>query len=465
MGSLAVLAKQLGHQVSGSDRNVYPPMSTQLQQQGIELKQGYQAAHLQPEPDLVVIGNALSRGNEAVETVLEKGLDYCSGPQWLAQHVLQDKWVLAVAGTHGKTSTSSMLAWILDYAGLNPGYLIGGLPTNFQVSARLGDSSFFVVEADEYDCAFFDKRSKFVHYKPRTLILNNLEYDHADIFPDLAAIQRQVHHLVRTIPANGLIICPYGDANIQQTLAQGLWSELQTIKSVDSPAELVQTPASAPSWQVHCSVADGSSFEISLGEISLGEISLGNKRANVEWALSGAHNVQNGAAAMVAAYHVGVSLSLSSEALKQFSGVKRRMELIGEINGIKVYDDFAHHPTAIASSLRGMREKLSVSAAKGRIIAVIEPRSNTMKAGVHQSALGSACDSADLVLWYQAGSWELDLQQVAADSVASSRVFGSIDQIIEFLLHYCKADDQIVIMSNGKFEGLHDRLLESLAAV
>lgn len=336
MGSLAVLAKELGHRVTGSDANVYPPMSTQLQAQGIELMQGYDPAHLEPAPDLVVIGNALSRGNPAVEHVLNKGLPYVSGPQWLADHVLQGRWVLAVAGTHGKTTTTSMLAWVLEHAGMSPGFLIGGVPQNFGVSARLGGTPFFVVEADEYDSAFFDKRSKFVHYRPRTAILNNLEFDHADIFPDLAAIERQFHHLVRTVPGEGLIIRPSAEKALERVLGMGCWTP-------------VQTTGEGGQWQARLLAEDGSRFEVLFDGIVQGE---------VDWPLTGLHNVANALASLAAARHVGVVPSQGAAALSEFRNVKRRMEKVAEVRGVTLYDDFAHHPTAIATTLDGLRKQV-----------------------------------------------------------------------------------------------------------
>ncbi len=466
MGSLAVLAKQLGHTVSGSDANVYPPMSTQLEQQGITLQQGFSAAHLQPHPDLVVIGNAMSRGNPAVEYVLNQGLDYCSGPEWLARHALKNKWVLAVAGTHGKTTTSSMLTWILEYAGLKPGYLIGGVASNFPASASMGDSSFFVVEADEYDSAFFDKRSKFVHYSPRTAILNNLEFDHGDIFPDLAAIQKQFHHLIRTIPGAGLIICPGADDNLAQVLEQGCWSEVQYF-NVDPVAQsATQEPkiggAAQISWQAHLNSPDGSSFTLS--KFANGK----QTSAVVQWDLTGVHTVSNALAAVAAAHHVGVEITTACAALLQFKGVKRRMELLGEVNGIKVYDDFAHHPTAIETTLHGIAGKLALqkntASGKQRLIAVVEPRSQTMKMGLHKNELAQSCRFADLTLWMQADGVALDLSEVVANSPSPALLFHSVEDIIEHLYGYAQSGDNIVIMSNGGFGGIHHKLLAALAA-
>jgi len=455
MGSLAVLAKQLGHTVSGSDANVYPPMSTQLEQQGITLQQGFEAAHLQPHPDLVVIGNSMSRGNPAVEYVLNQGLDYCSGPEWLARYALKGKWVLAVAGTHGKTTTSAMLTWILEYAGLQPGYLIGGVASNFPASADMGGAAFFVVEADEYDSAFFDKRSKFVHYSPRTAILNNLEFDHADIFADLAAIQRQFNHLIRTIPGNGLIICPRTDKNLQEVLTQGCWSELQYFDV--APAQ--QPQDAGISWQAELGSQDGSRF-------TLTKTAADGKRASasVQWDLTGLHNVSNALAAVAAAHHVGVELSTAAEALLQFKGVKRRMELLGEVAGIRVYDDFAHHPTAIETTLQGMANRLQQQVGQ-RLIAVIEPRSNTMKMGVHKQELAAACRFADLTLWMQPGGGGLDLDAVVAQSEMPALVFQSVAEIVEHLRVHARSGDNIVIMSNGGFGGIHQKLLTALAAL
>mgnify|MGYP002144923130 CR=1 FL=1 len=337
MGGLAVLAKQLGYRVTGSDANVYPPMSTQLEQQGIELTEGYDPSQLDPAPDLVVIGNAMSRGNPCVEYVLDRNLPYISGPQWLLEHVLKDRWVLAVAGTHGKTTTASMLAWVLEYAKLEPGFLIGGVPGNFPVSARLGSDPFFVIEADEYDCAFFDKRSKFVHYHPRTLVMNNLEFDHADIFPDLAAIQRQFHHLMRTVPSNGRVLFPQADDNLTAVRKMGCWSEVELVGQDDAK------------WKAVKLADDGSAFEVWLD---------GEKQGEVHWECIGEHNVNNGLMAIAAARHAGVMVEHGINALCQFKSPKRRMELKGEVAGISVYDDFAHHPTAIATTLVKEVQKL-----------------------------------------------------------------------------------------------------------
>ncbi|MEJ2442944.1 MAG: UDP-N-acetylmuramate:L-alanyl-gamma-D-glutamyl-meso-diaminopimelate ligase [Exilibacterium sp.] len=443
MGSLAQLAKAQGHRVSGSDANVYPPMSTQLQAAGIDLLEGYDPSHLQPPPDLVVVGNALSRGNPAVEYMLDRGIAYTSGPQWLCEHVLADKWVLAVAGTHGKTTTSSMLAWILEFAGMAPGYLIGGVPNNFDVSARLGSSSFFVVEADEYDSAFFDKRSKFVHYRPRTVVLNNLEYDHADIFPDLAAIQRQFHHLVRTVPHTGRIIYPAADAALETVLQQGCWTPLETLGE-DTKDRVFQDPLS--SWQTHLKSSDGSRFVVLLDDVPRGEVS---------WMQTGLHNVSNALAAVAAARHVGVQPEIAAQALSEFTGVKRRMECLGQAGGVSVYDDFAHHPTAIKTTLDGLRKKVGAE----KIIALIEPRSNTMRMGVHKNQLGASCSEADCVFWYQPPGVDWELQEVVDRSPVPARLATSIDTLIEDVLAFVEPGSHIVIMSNGGFGGIHQRLL------
>lgn len=461
MGSLAILAKQLGYRVSGSDANVYPPMSTQLREQGIELQEGFRPEHLQPPPDLVIIGNALSRGNPAVEYVLNEGLSYTSGPQWLSQFVLHDKWVLGVAGTHGKTTTSAMLAWILEYAGLKPGYLIGGVTNDLPSSANLGESPFFVVEADEYDSAFFDKRSKFIHYAPRTAILNNLEFDHADIFDDLAAIEKQFHHLLRTIPGNGLIIYPLDDASIANVLRMGCWTRCQQF-GVAVSEEICKKLArnGGVFWNAEISDAAGGEFElVKYGQGSTGEVM---NRAIVNWGMSGLHNVRNGLAAIAAAHHVGVDVNTGREALSQFKGVKRRMELRGEIEGIRVYDDFAHHPTAIAYTLEGLVAKLAADSNQTRVIAVIEPRSNTMKLGVHQEQLVESCQAADMVVWQQPEQSKIDFNALLAASKTPAYVFDNIDEIVAFLEENCRPGDHIVVMSNGGFGGIHEILLQAL---
>ncbi|MEQ4258287.1 UDP-N-acetylmuramate:L-alanyl-gamma-D-glutamyl-meso-diaminopimelate ligase [Pseudomonas syringae] len=436
MGSLAVLAKELGHRVTGSDANVYPPMSTQLQAQGIELTQGYDPVQLIPAPDLVVVGNALSRGNPAVEYVLNTGLPYVSGPQWLADHVLQGRWVLAVAGTHGKTTTSSMLAWVLEHAGMSPGFLIGGIPQNFAVSARLGETPFFVVEADEYDSAFFDKRSKFVHYRPRTAILNNLEFDHADIFPDLPAIERQFHHLVRTIPSEGLVIHPTTEPALSRVIEMGCWTP-------------VQTTGQNGQWQARLLSEDGSRFEV---------LFEGELQGTVEWDMTGQHNVANALATLAAARHVGVVPLLGVQALSAFKSVKRRMEKVADVRGITIYDDFAHHPTAIATTLDGLRKKVGDAS----IIAVVEPRSNSMKLGAHRDGLRESVSQADQVVWYAPPNLGWDLAVTVAGGTVPALVCDSLEAIIAQVKSQAQPGTHIVIMSNGGFGGLHGKLAEAL---
>ena len=438
MGGVALLARAMGHQVSGSDANVYPPMSTQLQEAGIELMQGYDPTHLKPAPDCVVVGNAMSRGNPAVEYMLDAGLAYTSGPQWLAEHVLQGRWVLAVAGTHGKTSTASLLAWILEDAGLSPGFLIGGVPRNFGISARLGDTPFFVVEADEYDTAFFDKRSKFVHYRPRTLVLNNLEFDHADIFDDLAMIQRQFHHLVRTIPASGLIIAPAADEAIDEVLAMGCWTGIERF-SADAPGF----------WQAQRLAADGSKFVPLCDGDSLGI---------VDWDLTGDHSINNALAAIAAARHAGVPVRVAVEALARFKNVKRRMELRGEVEGIRVYDDFAHHPTAIRTTLNGLRAQVD----EGRIIAILEPRSNTMRMGVNAVELPAALEAADQIMVYSPEALKWDAASVFRPLGDKAEVFDTVDGIITAVTTGAIAGDHVLVMSNGGFENIHQRILDIL---
>ena len=439
MGSLAQLAKALGHQVTGSDANVYPPMSTQLEQAGIGLLQGFDPAHLQPAPDLVIIGNAMSRGNPAVEYVLDQGIPYTSGPQWLRDQVLPGRWVMAVAGTHGKTSTASMLAWILEYAGMAPGYLIGGVTKNFPASARLGETPFFVVEADEYDSAFFDKRSKFVHYQPRTLILNNLEFDHADIFPDLAAIQRQFHHLVRTVPGQGLLVLPAADPALDEVLQQGCWTPQQRFAIGDDNSE----------WHAELLSADGSSFRVFHQREPV---------AMVHWQQTGHHNVCNALAAMIAARHVGVTPTVAAGALAAFEGVKRRMECLIDHHGIRVYDDFAHHPTAIKTTLAGLRARVGSE----KIIALIEPRSNTMRMGVHKDALNQSVTDADDVLWYQPPEVDWAMDEVVNTSPVPAKLLRDLDSLIHCALALAEPGTHIVIMSNGGFGGVHQKLIAQL---
>jgi UDP-N-acetylmuramate: L-alanyl-gamma-D-glutamyl-meso-diaminopimelate ligase len=439
MGGIALLARELGVRVSGSDANVYPPMSTQLEAQGIGLHEGYEPAHLDSAPDQVVIGNALSRGNPAVERVLNDGFSYTSGPQWLAEHVLADRWVLAVAGTHGKTTTASLLAWILEFARLSPGFLIGGVPANFGVSARLGRGRFFVVEADEYDTAFFDKRSKFVHYRPRTLVLNNLEYDHADIFPDLAAIKRQFHHLVRTVPGNGLIIVNADDANLAEVLAMGCWT----------PRESVAVDRSASTWQVRRESADGSRFDVLQDGVLAG---------TVGWEQIGEHNMCNALAAIAAARHAGVPVSVAVQALADFKGVRRRMEVRGHVNGVTVYDDFAHHPTAIAATLQGLRSRVGAA----RILLVLEPRSNTMRMGVHSGTLADSMRGADRIWLHEPSDLSWSLPDAVKTLEVPVRVSDSVQTMVDEISREARPGDHILVMSNGGFGGIHEKLVIAL---
>ena len=436
MGSLAQLAKSAGHTVSGCDANVYPPMSTQLEQAGITLIEGFDPRQLQPAPDLIVVGNALSRGNPCVEYMLDQQLAYISGPQWLGENLLRNKYVLAVSGTHGKTSTSSMLAKILDAAGFNPGFLIGGVPQDFGVSARLSDSDYFVVEADEYDSAFFDKRSKFVHYFSNTLIINNLEFDHADIFENLAAIQKQFHHVVRTVPSTGTVIYPAADANIAAVIEQGCWSQQQAFGSESSD------------WHYRLIAEDGSSFEVVYGD----------QTAKVNWQQTGLHNVLNGLSAVIAAHQVGVSLEQCCNGLSDFVGVKRRMEVIYQDHGITVYDDFAHHPTAIKTTIEGLRAKVG----QDKIVAVIEPRSATMKLGIHKDSLSASVSLADQVYWYQNPAIDWDINAVASSCSVPATATADIKQLLELVAQMATSDTHIVIMSNGGFEGFHGLLTERL---
>ncbi|MFZ1326036.1 MAG: UDP-N-acetylmuramate:L-alanyl-gamma-D-glutamyl-meso-diaminopimelate ligase [Candidatus Contendobacter sp.] len=436
MAGVALLARAAGHQVSGCDSGVYPPMSTQLADAGITLCEGYapeQLAELQP--DMVVVGNVMRRGQPIIETLLNQGLPYASGPAWLAAHVLRQRQVLAVAGTHGKTSTSSLLAWILEYAGLEPGFLIGGIPANFQQSARLGGSHWFVVEADEYDTAFFDKRSKFVHYAPRTLILNNLEFDHADIFPDLAAIQRQFHHLLRTVPGAGLIITNGQDTALDEVLAMGCWTPVERFISGD--------------WEARDCAADGSAFTVYYR---------GESQGRAQWSQLGAHNVHNALAALAAARQVGVPVHTALAALADFQGVKRRLEVRGVVNGVTVYDDFAHHPTAIATTLAGLRARVGTQP----IIAVLEPRSNTMKLGVFKDSLAPALAMADAVVLYQAPDLGWELSAIATALGPRGQVCPSLDATLAAIQGQAKSGAHVLIMSNGGFGGIHERLLTGL---
>ncbi|OOZ38656.1 UDP-N-acetylmuramate:L-alanyl-gamma-D-glutamyl-meso-diaminopimelate ligase [Solemya pervernicosa gill symbiont] len=439
MGGVALLAREAGYSVSGSDANVYPPMSTQLEEQGIVLHEGYDSEPLDPAPDLIVVGNAMSRGNPAVEYMLDRGLPYISGPAFLADYVLRDHWVLAVAGTHGKTTTSSMLAAILDYAKLEPGFLIGGVPGNFGLSARLGNKPFFVVEADEYDTAFFDKRSKFVHYRPRTLILNNLEYDHADIFPDLDAIKRQFHHLLRTVPGNGLVLSNSAEPHLDEVLEMGCWTPQESFAL-----------QSETGWGTADIAPDGSSFDVTLD---------GERVGRIEWSQSGLHNVANALAAIGAARHAGVPVEHAIEGLNQFAGVKRRMELRAKINDIAIYDDFAHHPTAISTTLEGVRGRIG----EGRIFAVLEPRSNTMRMGVHREALADSLKEADRIFIFHPQDLDWPLAEAMSSLGDRVEISDEVDTLVDWVAAAAMPDDQIIVMSNGGFGDIHERLAVALA--
>ncbi len=499
MGSLALLARALGHTVTGSDANVYPPMSTQLEHAGVTISEGYLIQHLQPVPDLVVVGNAMKRGMDVIEYMLDQGMRYTSGPQFLSEQVLQSRHVLAVAGTHGKTTTTTMLAWILHYAGIDAGFLIGGVPLVdtpdkhlqqiFAHSSYLGadkiandtkedgtktnakpsknNAGYFVIEADEYDSAFFDKRSKFVHYRPRTAILNNLEFDHADIFADLEAIQTQFHHMVRMIPSTGKIIMPTATTSLEDTLDKGVWTPVWRTAVIDNQSKQPADEQSHKSqknsekdnsnWQAELIREDGSQFKVSFTEDTVSS-------AIVDWSMSGIHNVNNALVAVAAAYDVGVSVTMACDALSAFAGIKRRMELIGDINNILVFDDFAHHPTAITTTLDGAKKKL----VGRRIWAIIEPRSNTMKMGVHQDSLAQSAALADYTLWYEPAGLEWGLKDVIDGANAENKQTGnqqvmrSVESIIEHIVTYAQAGDAIIIMSNGGFEGIHERLLTAM---
>jgi UDP-N-acetylmuramate: L-alanyl-gamma-D-glutamyl-meso-diaminopimelate ligase len=441
MGGIAVLAKKAGYRVTGCDANVYPPMSTQLEAQGIELIDGWGSDQLKLNADMYVIGNVVSRGNPLMEEILNRNLTYISGPQWLSQALLQDKWVLAVAGTHGKTTTSSMLAWILEYANMNPGFLIGGVPQNFGISARLTDSPFFVIEADEYDTAFFDKRSKFVHYRPRTAVLNNLEFDHADIFPDLAAIETQFHHLVRTVPGNGLIVSNGREESLDRVIKRGCWTPIEQF----GITALASSPAGGglgSGWQIN---------DANLVTFN------GKSQGTLKWELMGEHNRMNALAALAAARHSGVPVAQGLSALGEFKNVKRRMEVCGTVNGITVYDDFAHHPTAIATTVEGLRRKVG----KARILAVIEPRSNTMKLGVMKDALPGSLKDADSVFCYSANlGWDAHASLASLGSKAT--VTDDMNKLIDAIVAAAKPGDQVLVMSNGGFGGIHGKLLQRL---
>ena len=438
MGGLAALAREAGHRVTGCDANVYPPMSDQLRALGIELIEGFAAEQLELRPDLFVVGNVVSRGNALMEAVLNAGAPYTSGPQWLSDHVLQGRHVLAVAGTHGKTTTSSMLAWVLERAGLEPGFLVGGVPLNFGVSARLGAGKSFVIEADEYDTAFFDKRSKFVHYRPRTAILNNLEFDHADIFENLAAIERQFHHLVRTVPGQGRLVVNAREESLQRVLDMGCWSEVMRFG-----ARKEEPGALRARGEPHA-------FDVLRGSLKI---------ARVEWSLLGEHNQLNALAAIAAAEHVGVAPEVAAKALASFENVRRRLELRGEVNRIKVYDDFAHHPTAMRTTVNGLRRKVGTE----RILAVFEPRSNTMKLGTMKAQLPWSLEEADLAFCHSGGlGW--NAEEALAPMGKQAVVCDDIDRLVERVVAAARPGDHILCMSNGGFGGIHAKLLAALAA-
>jgi UDP-N-acetylmuramate: L-alanyl-gamma-D-glutamyl-meso-diaminopimelate ligase len=444
MGGVANIAKAAGFRVTGADLNVYPPMSTQLEALGIEFVQGYGAEQLDLKPDIVVVGNALSRGAPVVEAMLDRGLAYTSGPQWLAEHVLRHKHVIAVAGTHGKTSTTAMLTWILEDAGLAPGFLIGGVPSNFDATARFGAGSVFVIEADEYDTAFFDKRAKFVHYRPRTAVLNNLEYDHADIYPDVAAIRRQFNQLLRTVPAAGRIIVNGADAELAATLKMGCWTPRETFA--------LTTGATSPDW--------GSRLAADSAASRFAVLLHGEEVAQVSWSLLGEHNVMNALAAIAAAHHVGVAPARAAQALAGFRGVKRRMEIRGVIDDVTVYDDFAHHPTAIATTLAGLRARVGGA----RIVAVLEARSNTMKLGVHREQLAPALKLADRAWFLNSPDLGWDLPGAVAALGERAEFAPSVEELVKGLTAQSRPGDHILVMSNGGFGGLHDKLLAALRA-
>jgi len=441
MGGLAVLADELGYKVTGSDQNIYPPMSAQLNSLGIKIHLGYSNEPLSWGPDSLVVGNVMRREMPIIETMLDQSIPFTSGPEWLAREVLAVRHVLAVSGTHGKTTTSSMLAWILEFAGLQPGFLIGGIPNNFGVSARLGKGQYFVVEADEYDTAFFDKRSKFIHYRPRTLIINNIEFDHADIFPDLAAIQRQFHHLVRTIPSTGLIIYPFLDRNVEAVLEMGCWTKQEKVMGLESVND---------GWRAFNVTPSCEQFEVYFKDDFYGKI---------EWSLLGRHNLMNALSAIAAAKHVGVDAEVAVQALNQFQGVKRRLELKGSFSGIQVYDDFAHHPTAIETTLAGLRAKVGAE----RIIAVLEMRSNTMRAGFHQQALIDALQQASLVYFYKAPDITWDVEKTWGDTQKPGGVYTELPKLTHALREQCKKHDHVVFMSNGGFGGIQNNFIKVLS--
>lgn len=438
MGGLAQIARTLGHEITGSDQNVYPPMSDQLEQQGITLMQGYKPEHLDPVPDLVIVGNTISRGNPALEHVLNEQIPFTSGPEWLYKGVLHNKHVLAVSGTHGKTTTTTILSWILEYAGLNPGFLIGGVAENFGISARYTDSDYFVIEADEYDTAFCDKRSKFIHYHPKTLIINNIEFDHADIFHDIAAIRREFHHLMKIMPEQALVIYPENDTEVKNVLEMGCWTPTVTLGVVSA------------NWGVVSASVDYRNFKVEHDGEILGE---------VNWSLIGEHNAHNALAAIVAADHIGISVDKACEALTEFKSVKRRLECIFDVNNTRIYDDFAHHPTAISKTLEALRQH----AGDARLIAIMEPRSNTMRMGIHANTLAASFEKADQVLLFQADNVDWDIAKHMSELGKRCQVFTDIDAIVNLITEQHQLGDQIVIMSNGAFGGIHKKLIEALS--
>lgn len=440
MAGIALLAKQMQLEISGSDANIYPPMSNHLAENGITVFEGYTVKQLSPHPDLVIMGNAMTRGNPCVEYVLNENIPYVSGPMWLAENILKNRHVLAVAGTHGKTTVSSLLSWILEYAGLNPGFLIGGIPKNFNISARLGSQDFFVIEADEYDTAFFDKRSKFIHYHPRTLILNNLEFDHADIFPDLDAIKIQFAYLLRTIPSQGLIICPKKDKNLSAVLARGCWTPIEyTGDQKDYPAQV---------WQTKLLKIDASQFAVYYKNVKQGEVS---------WTLLGDHNAANAINAIAAAHHIGVNPILAIEALNQFRGVKRRLEIFKQINGITLYDDFAHHPTAIASTLSGLRKQVG----KKRILVILESATHTMRSGIHKETLGPSLNDGDKV-WLMRPKPDWGVERLVQTASIPIFICDTVVDIINSVVKEARSSDHIVIMSNSGFDNIHKKLAHAL---
>ena len=455
MGSLALLAKEMGYKVSGSDNAIYPPMSDQLAAAKIEVHEGFSPAHLEPIPDQIIIGNAnLPRGNEAIEFILDKGLPYTSGAEWLGNTVLKNRWVLAVAGTHGKTTTASLLAWILEYAGLKPGFLIGGAPGNFDQSARLGETPFFVVEADEYDTSYFDRRSKFVHYKPRTLVLNNLEFDHADIFPDISAIQDQFHLLMRTVPKEGLVIAPGASEQINEVLGRGCWTPVSRIGQKTSKKEFELD--NGDTWTVADAEADGSAFAVLLNEKVQGRVS---------WPLIGEHNMDNALNAIAAARHVGVTADICIQALAEFKGVKRRLEVIFENDHTVVYDDFAHHPTAIRTTLQGLRKQVG----NEEILAIIEPRTHTMSLGTLSNDLCVCCAAADQVIWFRGENIKWDLGEIINNCVVPAKMANSVPNLVKDIVKSTPKKGQrkrhVVIMSNGSFGGIYKLLIAALSAI